>query len=227
MSLPLRRHTEVLREVAAFAGRRVLEIGCGAGGLLGWLAKEGARPIGLDPEPGQLGRARAAAPAVPLVAGVGEALPFASGSFDLVLCFNSLHHVPLALQWQAVAEAGRVLGPCGELLVVEPLPQGPWFELLRPLEDETEVRQEARRVLTAAAALGLPMQREELYESRMVEADWTAVRDRFLAVNPARATRMAGLEAGLAQRFAVTGEPVAGGRSFAQPMRLNLLRRQP
>lgn len=227
MSLPLRRHTDMLREVAAFSGRRVLEVGCGAGALLGWLAKQGATPIGLDPEPGQLARARRAAPEVPLVAGVGEALPFASGSFDLVLCFNSLHHVPLALQWQAVAEAARVLAQDGELLVVEPLPQGAWFALLQPLEDETEVRQEARRVLTAAATLGLLMAREEVYDSRMVEADWQAVRDRFLAVNPARAARLAGLEEGLAQRFAATGEPVEGGRAFAQPMRLNLLRRQP
>lgn len=227
MPLPVRRHTEVLRETTRFAGRRVLEVGCGAGGLLGWLVKEGAMPIGLDPERPQLARARQAAPDVPLVAGVGEALPFASGSVDLVLCFNSLHHVPIDRQWQAVAEAARVLARGGELLVVEPIPEGPWFELLRPLDDETEVRQEARRVLTAAAALGLPMAREEVYDSCVVEPDWASVRARFLAINPKRAARLAELEPQLERRFEETGEAVDGGRSFAQPMRLNLLRRNP
>lgn len=223
--LPLRRHTDAICEAAPLAGRRVLEVGCGGGNLLGWLAREGAEPVGLDPEPGQLARARAAAPTVPVVAGVGERLPFAAGTFDLVLCFNSLHHVPIEAQWRAVAEAARVLARGGELLVVEPLPQGPWFELLRPVEDETEARQEARRALTAAAALGLLMAHEEVYGSRVVEPSWAAAKARFLAADPSRADRLAALDAKLAARFAALGEPVEGGWAFSQPMRLNLLRR--
>jgi hypothetical protein len=227
MPLPIRRHTEVIREAVDLAGRRVLEVGCGGGSLLGWLAKAGASPVGLDPDRAQLARARDAAPAVPLVAGVGEALPFASGSFDLVLFFNSLHHVPLAAQWQAVAEAGRTLRAGGELLAIEPLAEGDWFALLRPLEDETEVRREARRALDAAAALGLWMSREEVYDTRIVEPSWAAVRARFLAAAPARAARAAALEPELASLFERLGEPVANGRAFSQPMRLNLLRRRP
>jgi hypothetical protein len=227
-SLPLRRHTELIRAAVPLAGRPVLEVGCGAGGLLGWLAREGARPVGLDPDPDQLARAAAAAPAVPLVAGRGEALPFASGGFPLVLCVNSLHHVPLAAQWRAVAEAARVLATGGELLVIEPLPQGPWFELLRAVDDETEVRQEARRALTAAAALGLVMAREEVYETRLEVGSWADARGRFLAANPSRAADLAGAERELARLFATLGEPTAGdGRSFAQPTRLTLLRRRP
>ncbi len=209
------------------AGRPVLEVGCGGGGLLGWLAREGAAPVGLDPDPGQLARAAAAAPGVPLVAGRGEALPFASGRFPLVICVNSLHHVAVEAQWRAVAEAARVLASGGELLVIEPLPEGPWFELLRPVDDETEVRQEARRALTAAAALGLVMAREEFYKTRQEAASWADARDCFLAANPARAADLAAAEPELRRLFERLGEPTAGGRSFAQPMRLNLLRRRP
>ena len=227
MPPPLRRHTDVLRETVALAGRSVLEVGCGAGRLLGWLAREGALPIGLDPGLAQLAQARAQAPAVPLVAGRGEALPFASGRFDLVLFFNSLHHVPIADQWQALAEAGRVLATGGELLVVEPLPEGDQFRLLQPLEDETEVRREAFRALHAAAALGLRMVREEFYDTQVVEPDWPAVRARFLGANPARAAALARVEPELERLFATLGEPADGGRAFTQPMRLNLLRRGP
>lgn len=229
MTLPEHRHTDAIRDaLGALAGRRVLEVGCGGGALLGWLAREAALPTGLDPDPAQLARARKAAPAVPLVAGVGEALPFASGIFGLVLFVNSLHHVPPAAQWRALAEAARVLAAGGELLAVEPLPEGAWFALLQPLEDETEARREAARALNAAAALGLRHRREERYLSRVVEPSWEAARDRLLAANPSRAAALARLEPGLADLFERSGEPAAdGGRAFAQPMRLNLLRRAP
>ena len=225
MPPPLRRHTDVLRETVALAGRRVLEVGCGAGKLLGWLQREGAAPIGLDPSIEGLVRAKAEAPGVPLVAGKGEALPFASGQFDLVLFFNSLHHVPMAQQWQALGEAARMLAAGGELLVVEPLPEGDHFTLLRRLDDETEVRREAFRTLHAAGALGLRMAVEGFYRSRVVEPSWAAVRERFLAADAARQPLLAGLDDEMERLFATLGEPAEGGRAFTQPMRLNLLRR--
>ncbi|MFL5337559.1 MAG: class I SAM-dependent methyltransferase [Geminicoccaceae bacterium] len=226
MPPPLRRHTDVLRETVTLAGRSVLDVGCGGGRLLGWLRREGAAPMGLDPGVAELARARAEAPGVPLVAGRGEALPFASGRFDLVLFFNSLHHVPLTLQWQALTEAARVLTAAGELLVVEPLPEGDHFALLRQLDDETEVRREAFRTLHAAGALSLRMAVEGFYRSRVVEPSWASVRQRFLAADPARAPLLAGLEPELERLFATLGEPAEGGRAFTQPMRLNLLRRR-
>ena len=227
MPPPFRRHTDVLREAVELATRSVLEVGCGAGRLLGWLACAGAAPVGLDPSLGQLAQARLQAPAVPLVAGCGEALPFASGCFDLVLFFNSLHHIPIASQWQALAEAGRVLRTGGQLLAVEPLPQGDQFRLLQPLEDETEVRREAFRALHAAATLGLRMVREEFYDTQVVELDWPSMRAKFLGANPARMIALAQVEPELERLFATLGEPTAAGRVFTQPMRLNLLRRGP
>jgi SAM-dependent methyltransferase len=225
MPLPVRRHTDVIRETVPLDGRLVLEVGCGAGRMLGWLVANGASPVGLDPDAGQLARARDAAPAAALVRGVGGALPFASGRFSLVLFFNSLHHVPIAEQWQAVAEAARVLATGGELLVAEPLAEGDYFDLLRPLDDETEVRREAYRALSASATLGLRMASELAYRARTVEPSWAAVRDGFLAAAPTRAAFLAPLEPQLERTFGQLGEPAEGGRAFFQPMRLNLLRR--
>jgi SAM-dependent methyltransferase len=225
MPLPIRRHTDVIRETAPIDGRLVLEVGCGAGRMLGWLAANGAAPVGLDPGEEQLVHARGAAPAVPLVRGVGEALPFGSGRFSLVLFFNSLHYVPIAEQWQAVVEAARVLATGGELLVVEPLAEGDYFDLLRPLDDETEARREAYRALSASATLGLRMVSELVYRTRTVEPSWAAVRDGFLAANSARAASLAPLDPQLERMFGQLGEPAEGGRAFFQPIRLNLLRR--
>ena len=159
------------------------------------------------------------------MAGRGEALPFASGQFDLVVYFNSLHHVPLERQWQAVAEAGRALDRDGELLVVEPLPEGEHFALLQPVDDETDVRREAFRAIHAAGALGLHMALEAFYVSRVVERSWEALSERFLAVDPGRADALALARPEVERQFATLGEPADGGRAFIQPMRLNLLRR--
>jgi SAM-dependent methyltransferase len=224
MTATVHRHTDVLRASVTWAARRLLEVGSGDGRLLGWAAREGAHAVGLDPLYARPEPARIQA-GLPLVAGRGEALPFASGRFDLVLFFNSLHHVPLADQWQALAEAGRVLAAGGELLVVEPLPEGEHFALLQPVDDETEVRREAFRAMHAAGALGLRMAREAFYASRIDEASWAAVRARFLAADPGRGAALAAAEAESARLFYRLGEPVEGGRAFIQPMRLNLLRR--
>ena len=226
MPPPLRRHTDVLRETVTLAGRSVLEVGCGAGRLLGWLRREGAAPVGLDPSSAELARARVEAPGVPLVAGKGEALPFASGRFDLILFFNSLHHVPLTAQWDALAEIARVLVSGGELLVVEPLAEGEHFALLREVDDETEVRREAFRAMHAAATLGLRMTHESYYDSRVVETSAAALRARFLAVDPTRSSVIERAAGTLDRLFATLGTPVESGRAFVQPMRVNLLQRR-
>ena len=226
MPPPIRRHTDILREAVELRGRQLLEIGCGDGKLLAWAGSQGASPVGLDPNAEQLARAARNAPGVPLVAGRGECLPFAAARFDLIICFNSLHHVPLASQWDALVEIARVLTSGGLFVVVEPLAEGEHFALLRQIDDETEVRREAFRAIHAAATLGLRMLREEFYACRVVEPSLDAVRDRFLAVDPGRRMVFDRVRPELEQLFATLGEPVAGGRAFVQPMRLNLLQRR-
>lgn len=223
----IRRHTEVIRSTVPLAGGTVLEVGCGAGRLLAWLARAAAQVVGLDPEAGQLARARREAPGLLLVRGVGEALPFAPGRFTLVLLFNSLHHVPAAAQRTALAEAARVLVPEGYLLVIEPLAAGSWFALLQALEDETAIRAHAHRELQAATTLGLQMIREEIYDSQVVEPSWATARARFLGADPTRAEALARIEPQLERLFTTLGAPTAEGSTFSQPMRLNLLQRRP
>lgn len=222
--LPFRKHTEILAEAVRLAGTRALDAGCGDGRLLRWLAARGADALGLDPDPAQLARAATAVGRGTLVRGEAECLPFRPAAFDLVLFFNSLHHVPTPAQ--ALAEAARVLRPGGDLVVVEPLAEGSWFELLRPLEDETAVRAEAYTILLGTAgACGLEPARELTYASRVEVASLEAAIDRLLAANPERAAGLEGKRPELERRFAATAERVAGGFAFAQPMRLNHLRR--
>ncbi len=72
------------------AGLRTLELGCGAGQFGINLVKRGASVIGMDFSANQLTAARAnvaeTAERFPLVRASAEELPFADGSFDLVVC---------------------------------------------------------------------------------------------------------------------------------------------
>jgi 2-polyprenyl-3-methyl-5-hydroxy-6-metoxy-1,4-benzoquinol methylase len=103
----------------SLAGRPVLDLGCGMGGLAVALTRAGARTVGLEPNRayGEICALRAAryGLALPFVAGVGEALPFRDGAFAVVVCLDVLEHAE-SLEG-TLAEIARVLAPGGRAVV--------------------------------------------------------------------------------------------------------------
>lgn len=112
-----------LRQLRAVCGplrdRRVLDLGCGMGGLAVALTQAGAWVVGHEPNRayGRICALRAARYdlAVPLVAATGEALPFRDAAFDLVTCLDVLEHA--ASLDATLGELVRVLRPGGEAIV--------------------------------------------------------------------------------------------------------------
>jgi SAM-dependent methyltransferase len=91
---------------------RVLEVGSGAHGLIFFFGS--SRGVGVDPLAAQYRPLFAGWQGqAPTIAAAGEALPFPSGAFDVVLCDNVIDHAerPAAI----VAELARVLAPGGLL----------------------------------------------------------------------------------------------------------------
>jgi len=113
-----RRRLDLLAALAAAApGERVLEVGCGAGHVLAGFPQ--ARRVGIDLSATMLGWARRRlGPAVPLYRASADALPFAQGAFDVVLCTEVLEHTP---DPDAVLrELLRVAGSGGRVVVSIP-----------------------------------------------------------------------------------------------------------
>ena len=96
----------------------VVELGCGTGYVSAWLAQRGARPIGVDPTPGQLAIARQCqeqiGPSFSLVRAAGEQVPLRSASFDLVISEYGAAIWADPEAW--IPEAARLLRPGGELI---------------------------------------------------------------------------------------------------------------
>jgi SAM-dependent methyltransferase len=71
------------------AGADSLELGCGTGYVSAWLARRGARPVGLDNSAAQLATAAAARERFglrfPLIHASAEQVPCADATFDLVI----------------------------------------------------------------------------------------------------------------------------------------------
>jgi SAM-dependent methyltransferase len=208
-------------------GRDVLDVGCGEGGLARRLAQAGARVVGIDPLPGALERARLQSPSDPwpqYAEGSGEALGFAGASFDVVIFFNSLHHVPVESMDDALAEAARVLRPGGVLYVQEPLPEGPAYELLRAVRDETRARAAAQEALARALEGRFVALARRASVLTMHHPDFDAMRARAISVDPARAATFKEREADLRTAFERLGRRVEGrGYEFDQPVSINLL----
>lgn len=221
-----RRNSDVIVETLELEGKRVIDVGCGDGSLSRLLAKNGASVLGVECSPRQLAKARAAEPvaAVEIVEGVGQNLPVDDESADIVVFFNSLHHVPAEFMVTALAEARRVLKPGGQVYVSEPIAEGLFFETCKPVDDETRVR--ALAVAALHGAPGLDVVDEIGYLHTVSMRDYEAFRDRIISANAEREAKFVSLDGQMRALFAANGRPNAeGGMDFDQPMRVNILRK--
>ena len=213
---------EIEAILSPLQGRRILDIGCGPGYLVKALAARGAVAAGIDPDEAALARARLASPSADIRLGPAEALPFGDGAFEAAIFLNSLHHVPVASMTAALAEAVRVVGPGGTVIVVEPLAEGNFFAALVPVEDETEIRHAAQAAISEALAAGaLLLVREIEYDRAETYPDLEAFLARIVSADPARRPRLALARPEVERRLNALAEHTAQGLLLRQPLRLH------
>ncbi|MEQ8717011.1 MAG: methyltransferase domain-containing protein [Acidimicrobiales bacterium] len=222
-----RTHADVLAETVEFAGRRVADVGCGAGELVRWLRERGADVVGVECGEIMRGRALEADPdhRDDYVDGVGQDLPLGDDSCDVVIYSYSLHHVPAQDMDAALAEVRRVLRPGGTLYVVEPVAAGPLHEVVKIIDDETEVRSLAQAALDRAVDSGFEAVADFRYTSETRMADAAAFAHVVVGVSPNRAERLAEHRDEFDRRFVEYGRPVDDGWAFEMENHVRVLRR--
>jgi 2-polyprenyl-6-hydroxyphenyl methylase/3-demethylubiquinone-9 3-methyltransferase len=151
----------------------VLDLGCAGGFMAEAMAARGANVTGIDPAVEAIVAARSHARtgglSIAYDVGVGEALPYADGTFDAVVCVDVLEHVRDLKQ--VLAEVARVLRP-GGLFLFDTINRNPMAhfatitvaeDLLRLLPPGTHdpamfiKPQELRRAMQAAGLVPGPM----------------------------------------------------------------------
>ena len=210
----VRTTLDVLDEVLAPSGRAIVDVGCGDGALVRALANQGARMTGIDVSAGQLERARAHPPVADerYLEGSGQSLPLDDDAADAVVFLQSLHHVPPEHMDAALTEAARV-APL--VYVQEPLAQGPFFDLVALVDDETRVRALAQE---AIARSGLSVERELRFDVPVRIRGIDDLRERIVGADPSRAEAFAAREDELRAGLEALGAAISAP-SIAQVLR--------
>ena len=103
---------------ADLAGKDTIELGCGTGYISAWLARRGAKPVGIDNSENQLASARTFQHEFglefPLLHGNAESVPLPDASFDLAISEYGASIWADPYRW--IPEASRLLRPGGELI---------------------------------------------------------------------------------------------------------------
>ncbi len=135
----------ILRNLGDITGKRLLDLGCGAGENSVYFAKKGAFCVASDYSPGMVEVALKLAEnnGVQVEGKTVNAmdLDFPDNTFDIVYASNLLHHLPDPQR--AIREMYRVLKPGGKACFWDPLKHNPIINVYRRIatkvrtEDET------------------------------------------------------------------------------------------
>jgi ubiquinone/menaquinone biosynthesis C-methylase UbiE len=135
----------ILEQLGDVTGKKLLDLGCGAGENSVYFAKKGARCVATDYSPGMVEVALKLAEnnGVKIEGMTANAmqLDFPDNSFDIVYASNLLHHLPDPKM--AIGEMQRVLKPGGKACFWDPLKHNPVINVYRKIatkvrtEDET------------------------------------------------------------------------------------------
>ncbi len=138
------KEREILNQELSFDNKNILELGCGKAKLTRIIAQGGKNRHVTATEVDKIQHEKNLLindlPNVDFVFAGSQNLPFEDNSFDIILLFKSLHHVPMEYMDDAMKEISRVLKPEGLVYISEPIFAGDFNDILRLFHDEQEVR---------------------------------------------------------------------------------------
>jgi ubiquinone/menaquinone biosynthesis C-methylase UbiE len=220
---------EIYESLLPLKGANVLELGCGKAEKTLAIARLNAvasisamevdeiqhvRNLALTDLPANVGFFR----------GGAEAIPAPDASFDIVMMFKSLHHVPVESMSRAMAEIRRVLKPGGLAYISEPVYAGEFNDILRLFNDEQAVRAAAFAAVEQAVRDGLfELVCQKFFNTPGHFDSFEQFDERMLKVTHTQINLSPALYATVRERFMRHMTPQ--GADFRNPLRVDLLRK--
>jgi ubiquinone/menaquinone biosynthesis C-methylase UbiE len=217
---------DIINELLSLPGASVLELGSGKADKTRLVAQTAASVLALEVDPIQLAANQTAdAPGnIRFEFGGAEAIPAANASFDVVMMFKSLHHVPTELMDDALAEIRRVLKPGGVAYISEPVYAGDFNDILRLFHDEKAVREAAFAAeMKAVAAQQLSLVKQTFFMQPVHFDDFSQYENQILKVTHTEHTLSPELFDSVQSKFNQYMSP--SGATFHMPIRVDLLAR--
>lgn len=219
---------EIIDELLHLEGATVLELGCGKADKTRFVAQHATSVLALEVDATQLAMNLAIAdlPNVRFAHGGAEQIPAPDSSFDIVLMFKSLHHVPVDLMDLVFPEIRRVLKPGGVAYISEPVYTGEFNDILKLFHDEKAVREAAFAAEQRAISSGLlALVQQKFFLQPMHFTDFAQYEEQVLKVTHTEHRLSA--ETYERVRAGFNGHMSQDGATFHMPIRVDLLVKQP
>lgn len=216
----------ILNELLPLKHATVLELGCGKADKTRVVARQAASVFALEVDRIQLANNQAAENPdnVRFEFGGAENIPAADSSFDIVLMFKSLHHVPIDLMDDAFSEIRRVLKPGGLAYISEPVYAGDFNDILRLFHDEKAVREAAFAAeVRAVSTQRLSLVSQTFFLQPMHFDDFSQFENRILKVTHTDHSLSPALHDAVRAEF--DRHMATGGVNFHMPIRVDLFRK--
>lgn len=218
---------DILDQLLHLQGAMVLELGCGKAEKTRIVAQQAAAVLALEVDDAQLAKNLAITdlPNVRFAHGGAEKIPAADSSFDIVLMFKSLHHVPAELMDSAFSEIRRVLQPGGVAYISEPVFAGDFNEVMKLFHDEKAVREAAFAAEKRAVSSGrLALVTQKFFLQPMHFTDFGQFEEQVLKVT--HTEHKLSVETLEKVRSKFNGYMTQDGATFHMPIRVDLLVKQ-
>ena len=216
----------VLEELLHLQGASVLELGCGKADRTRIIARKAAKVLALEVDEEQLAKNVNIKdlPNVRFARGGAEDIPADDSSFDVVVMFKSLHHVPTERMAQVFSEIRRVLVPGGMAYISEPVYAGDFNELMKMFHDEKAVREAAFAAEQQAISSGLlKLVTQKFFLQPMLFESFDQFDERVLKVTHTQHRLSQETLERLRAKF--DAHMTQEGATFLMPMRVDLMMR--